>query len=119
MVSKRDVHSYFSAKVNEIIITATDNASQAEVDMTKEEVKKESATRQQYQNVPEKIRKKVTRYALIHGTIAAVDQYSKIYPKYDLKSTSVNTWKTKCNSNKENTLIKKSERPNLLSDELL
>ena len=56
MVSKRDVHSYFSAKVNEckrsrisipeIIITATDNASQAEVDMTKEEVKKESATRQ-------------------------------------------------------------------------
>ena len=46
MVSKRDVHSYFSAKVNEIIITATDNASQAEVDMTKEDVKKESATRQ-------------------------------------------------------------------------
>ena len=56
MVSKRDVHSYFSAKVNEskrsrisipgIIITATDNASQADVDMAKEEVKKESATRQ-------------------------------------------------------------------------
>ena len=49
----------------------------------------------------------------------SIDQYSKIYPKYDLKSTSVNTWKTKCKSNKENTLIKKSETPNLLSDELL
>ena len=56
MVPKRDVHSYFSAKVNEskrsrisipgIIITATDNASKADVDMAKEEVKKESATRQ-------------------------------------------------------------------------
>ena len=49
----------------------------------------------------------------------SIDQYSKIYPKYDLKSTSVNTWKTKWKSNKENTLIKKSETPNLLSDELL
>ena len=37
----------------------------------------------------------------------SIDQYSKIYPKYDLKSTSVNTWKTKCKSNKENTLINK------------
>ena len=54
-MSNRDVHSYFIAKVNESkrsrisipeIITATDNASQAEVDMAKEEVKKESAKRQ-------------------------------------------------------------------------
>ena len=48
-----------------------------------------------------------------------VDKYSKIYPKYDLKRTSVNKWNTKCKSNKENTLIKKSGRPNRLSDELL
>ena len=55
MTSKRDVRSYFSVMENEskrsrisipeIIITATDNASQAEVDMAKEEVKKESAKR--------------------------------------------------------------------------
>ena len=129
MASKRDVRSYFSAKENEskpsrisipeIIITATDNASQAQVDMAKEEVKKESAKRKKYQNVPEKVRQEVGRYALIHGTKATVDKYSKIYPKYDLKRTSINTWKTKCKSNKEKTRIKKSGRPNLLSDELL
>ena len=48
MALKRDVRSYFSAKGNEskrsripipeIIITATNNDSQAEVDMAKEEV---------------------------------------------------------------------------------
>ena len=105
--------------IPEIIITATYNASQADVDMSKEEVKKGSAKRQKYQNVPEKVRKDVRRYALIHGTKPAVDKYSKIYPKYDLQHTSVNTWKIKCKSNKENTLIKKSGRPKLFNDELL
>ena len=104
MPSKRDVRSYFSSKENEskrsrisipeIIITATDNASQAEVYMAKEEVKKESF-RQKYQNVPCKVSKEVGRYALIHGTKAAVDKYPKIYPIYYLKRASVNKWKTK------------------------
>ena len=85
MALKKDVHSYFSGKKNkskrprisipEIIITVTDNASQAEVDMAKEEVKKEWTKRQKYQNVPpEKVRKEVGRYALIHGTKAAIDK---------------------------------------------
>ena len=87
--------------------------------MSKEEVKKESTKRKTYQNVPEKVRKEVGRYALIYGTKAAVDKYSKIYPKYDLKCTSVNTSKTKCKNNKENTLAKESGRPNHLSDEYL
>ena len=86
--------------------------------MPKVEVKKESTKKKTHKNVPEKVRKEVGRYALIHETKAAVDKYSKIYPKYDLKLTSVNTWETKCKNNKENTLAKKSERPNLLSDEL-
>ena len=94
-----------------IIITATDNTSQAKTYMEKEEVKKESAEREKYQNVPEKVRKKVGRYALIHGTKPAVDKYSKICPKHNL-----NTWKTKCKTNKENTLMKKSGKPNFLSD---
>ena len=52
MASKQDVCSYFSAKGNEskcsrisipeIVITATDIASQAKVEISKEEVKKES-----------------------------------------------------------------------------
>ena len=58
--------------------------------MAKEEVKKESTKRQKYQNVPpEKVRKEVGRYALIHGTKAAIDKYSKIYPKHKIKRTSV------------------------------
>ena len=80
-------------------IRATDNVIQAKVDIAKEEVKKESAKRQKHQNVPEKVRKEVGKYALIHGAKAAVDKYSKIYPKYDLKHTSLNTWKTKCKGN--------------------
>ena len=73
MASKRDVHSYFSTKENEskrskisipeIIVTATNNANQAEVDTAKEQVKKESAKRRKCQNVPEKARKEVGRYA--------------------------------------------------------
>ena len=63
--------------------------------MAKVEVKKESAKRPKYQNIPEKVRKEAGRYALIHGTKAVVDKNSKIYPKYDLKRTSVNTWKKK------------------------
>ena len=61
MASKRDVRSYFSVMENEskrsrisipeIIITATDNASQAEVDMAKDEVKKESAKRENLSSV--------------------------------------------------------------------
>ena len=116
MASKRDVRSYFSAKENE---SKRSRISIPEIIMAKEEVKKESVKRQKYQNVPEKVRKEVGRYALIHGTKSIVDKYSKIYPKYELMRTSVNTWKTKCKSNKENTLIKKSGRPNLLSEELL
>ena len=87
--------------------------------MAKEEVKKESAKRQKYQNVPQKVRREVGRYVLIHGTKAAVDKYSKIYPKYDVKRTSVNICKTKCKGNKENTLIEQSGKSNLLRDELL
>ena len=66
MAPKKDVRSRFSVKENEskrsrisilkITTIATDNASQAEVDMAKEEVNKESTKRQKYQNVPEKDR---------------------------------------------------------------
>ena len=69
-------------------------------DLAKAEVKKDSAKRQKYQNVQEKVSKEVGRYALIRGTKAVVDKYPKIYPKYDLKRISVNTLKTKCKSSK-------------------
>ena len=76
--------------------------------------------RKSYQVVPEKVKIEVGRYAALNGTKAALTRYSKIYPKYDLKrTTSVNSWKSKIKDKKENSLAKRSGRPNLLSDDLL
>ena len=75
--------------------------------------------RKSYQVVPEKVKIEVGRYAALNGTKAALKRYSKIYPKYDLKRTSVNSWKSKIKDKKENSLAKRSGRSNLLSDDLL
>ena len=56
---------------------------------------------------------------MVKRTKAAVTRYSKIYPKYNLKRTSLNTWKSKSKNSKESTLAENSVRPNLLSDELI
>ena len=69
--------------------------------------------------MPEKVRKEVERFTLVNGKNTTIDRYSKIYPKYELKTTSVNTWKSKCKNNKESILAKNYVRPNLSSDELL
>ena len=79
--------------VSEVINSASDDVSRAEVELAKEEVKKSVTVRKDYQNAPEKVRKEVGKYALINGTKAAVNKFSKIYPKYKSKRTSVNTWK--------------------------
>ena len=59
--------------------------------MTKEQVKRQVAKRKIYKHLPEKVRKEVGRFALVNRTKAATNRYSKLYPKYDLKRTSVNT----------------------------
>ena len=87
--------------------------------MAREQVKKQVMQRKSYQVVPEKVNIEVGRYAALNGTKAALKRYSKIYPKYDLKLTSVNSWNSKIKDKKENSLAKWSGRPNLLSDDLL
>ena len=131
MASKRDLRSYFNVvsekkkkkdsavSISEIIVSETSDVSQADVDMAREQVKKQVMQRKSYQVVPEKVKIEVGRYAALNGTKAALKRYSKIYPKYDLKRTSVNSWKSKIKDKKENSLAKRSGRPNLLSDDLL
>ena len=59
--------------------------------MAKEQVKKLEAKRNNYQNVPENVGREAGRFAWVNGTKAAINRYSRIYPKYGLKRTSVNT----------------------------
>ena len=54
--------------------------------MAKEEVKKQAAKWNNYQNIPEKLRKEVGRYALVDGTKADIDRYSKRYTEIRLKA---------------------------------
>ena len=68
--------------------------------MVREQVKKQVMQRKSYQVVPEKVKMEVGRYTALNGTKAALKRYSKIYPKYDLKRTSVNSWKSKIKDKK-------------------
>lgn len=130
MASKKDLRSYFQisnesknkknvVSIPEIIVSETNDASQAEVDMAKQQVKKQALQRKTYQNVPEKVKIEVGRFAAANGTKEAIKRYSKIYPKYNFKRTSVNSWKGKIKTKKESCLAKRSGRPNLLDDHLL
>ena len=42
-----------------------------------------------------KIRQEIENYAATHGTKTATDQCLKLYAKFSLKKTTVNTWKEK------------------------
>ena len=132
MASKKDLRSYFatvqnkqkvvekkSVGIREMIVSETNVANNADVDMARSEVKKQVKHRQKYQTVPGKVKIEIGRYALLHGTQAALKKFSKIHPKYDLKRTSINTWKEKCKTKKESALEKLSGRPTLLSNHLI
>ena len=65
-----------------------------------QEIKKQVAKpAKHYNNIPPKIKQESGRYAIIHGTKAAVDRFSKVYTKYSLKKTTVNGWKERCKKN--------------------
>ena len=84
MASKKDLRSYFNVvsekkkkkdsavSISEIIVSETSDVSQAEVDMAREQVKKQVLQRKSYQVVPEKVKIEVGRYAALNGTKAAL-----------------------------------------------
>ena len=56
--------------------------------------------------------------ALIHGTKAAIERFSKDYAKYSLKRTTFNGWKERCKKNDLHSIGKRG-RPNLVDNETL
>ena len=55
---------------------------------------------------------------MIHGTKAAIDNFSKDYTKYSLKRTTVSGWKERCKKNDLHS-IEKRGKPNLVDDAIL
>ena len=99
----------------EIIATTTEHINRAKIEMVMDEAVKSTA-RQSFNNIPKHIRIEVRKYALAHNTKDALAKFSKQYPKYTFKQTSINSWKASFNNNGN---LKKIGRPNLLSEELL
>ena len=81
--------------------------------------KVEKSTARQSYNIPKHIRMEVGKYALAHSTKDALAKFSKQYPKYTFKRTSINSWKASFKNNGNSQNLKKISRPNLLSEELL
>ena len=104
VVSEKKKKKDSAVSISEIIVSETSDISQAEVDMVREQVKKQVMQRKSYQVVPEKVKIKVGRYAALNGTKAALKRYSKIYLKNDMKRTSVNFGSQKLKTKKRTLL---------------
>ena len=100
----------------EIIASPTEHVSRAEIEM--DEVEK-STSRQSYNNIPKHIPMEVGKYTLAHSTKDALAKFSKQYPKYTFKRTSINSWKASFKNNGNGQNLKKIGRPNIFSEELL
>ena len=110
MASKRDLQSYFvktdntnketsssSQKVSLVIQCSLNITGETEIQYVQQEIKKQVAKpAKHYDNIPSKIKREIGSYALIHGTKAAIDRFSKVYTKYSLKRTTVYGWKERC-----------------------
>ena len=90
-----------------------------EIQYVQQEIKEQVAKpAKHYDNIPPKIKQEIGSYALIHGTKAAIDRFSKVYTKYSLRRTTTNGWKERYKKNDLHS-IGKRERPNLVDDEML
>ena len=57
-------------------------------------------------------KERLEKYALLHGTKATVVQFNKVYPKYTIVRTTINTWKLKMTKENDGktTLNRKSDQ---------
>ena len=117
MSSKTDLRAYFERRSTgsdgpakkknlnpEIIASPTEHVSRAEIEM--DEVEK-STFRQSYSNMPKHIPMEVGKYVLAHSTKDALAKFSKQYPKYTFKRTSINSWKASFKNNGNSQNLKK------------
>ena len=132
MSSKTDLRAYFKRKATgsdgpaakkknpnpKISASPTEHVNRGKIEMVMDEVEKSTA-RQSYNNIPKHIRMEVGKYALAHSTKDALAKFSKQYPKYTFKRTSINSWKASFKNNGNSQNLKKIGRPNLFSEKLL
>ena len=77
-----------------IITSKSGMVTPAELSMVTNEIKHASRPRKNYnKNIPDKMKVKISEYAILHGTKAALEHFSKIHPKFKCVRTSVNNWK--------------------------
>ena len=72
-----------------MIIPATENVNRAETEMVIDEVEKSTARINHYNNIAKQIWIEVGRYALDYSTKDALEKFSKQYPKFTFKRTSL------------------------------
>jgi len=94
-------------------------ANNGELEMIRSEVEKSTSRSSHYASIPETIRAEVAKYALVHGTSAALTKFSNKYPKLTFRRTTINSWKRMAKANKDGPIFRKKGRPNLLSETLL
>ena len=82
--------------------------------MVIDEVEKSTAWKNYHSNIPKSIRIEVGRYAVDHSTKDAVEKFSKQYPKFTFKCTSINSWKTLLKKSVDSQAFNKKGRVSLL-----
>ena len=103
---------------SEIIAAAGEHVNTAEIKIVIVEVGKSTA-RQSYNNMPKHICMEVGKYALAHSIKDALAKFSKQYPKYTFKQTSIKLSKASFKNNENSKNLKKISRPDISSEELL
>ena len=82
-----------AAKNPEKIFPATVKINKVEIELLIDEIEKSTASKNHYNNIPRHIRIEVRRYALDHSVKDALEKFSKQYPTFTFKRTSINSWK--------------------------
>ena len=133
VTSKADLRAYFKRKAAgsdgpvakrqiaspEMIIPPIENVNRAEIEMVIDVVKKPTARKNHHNSIPKHIGIEVGMYVLDRSTKDALEKFSKQYPKFYFKRTSINSWKILLTKSGGNQTFSKKGRPNLLLETLL
>ena len=125
MAKVNDIRTFLKSRketdASALVASTNDDVSRLELMMVENEIKKSRQVRKHYNKiVPETVKRKAGKYALLHGTKATVEQFNKVYLKYTSVRTTINDWKLKMKKEKdEKTIFFKKGRPNLVSDDLM
>ena len=81
--------------------------SQIEIEIVSEINKSHGRPKKYQKDIPQKVKRKVGNHALTLGTSSAIKEYFVKYSKFTFIRTSVNNWKNKCKTGRDNFILKK------------